>query len=399
MASPNAAFSIADGEQLPFNPAPHSTDVTEDFTVEISLLCAQFKTQNSAAAALDSSPTAAAPSAAVGAAASSTAPKKSSKSADKSIYALPEATLNPKHCIFKNTAGKAAAAAITVSCDPAAQDEAAWAAGACVATLDKKFQRLADGVKWREESFAISVFQAKATGRDRTINKDSEAKKALGVALINLADFVSTAQPLEACVRQVTLTSHPPLVAKCSLTLQVKTTPCNRQPAARAAKSREQVASAASSNLGNAQCGKELLFKLAPHCSFTHGTHVGIAEEEAWRGKDVMLLHTLSALQACHPTASNYLGQVINVHAAAGCVAVRLKCPEISKTKNDKTFQESRFGWRLLPACSGALKQSIDLQSKPYASFDLKNEPIFCIFPSSDAAEADDKVALLWHRV
>jgi hypothetical protein len=59
MASPNAAFSIADGEQLPFNPAPHSTDVTEDFTVEISLLCAQFKTQNSAAAALDSSPTAA----------------------------------------------------------------------------------------------------------------------------------------------------------------------------------------------------------------------------------------------------------------------------------------------------------------------------------------------------
>ena len=45
MASPNDAFSIADGEQLPFNPAPHFTDVTEDFTVEISLLCAQFKTQ------------------------------------------------------------------------------------------------------------------------------------------------------------------------------------------------------------------------------------------------------------------------------------------------------------------------------------------------------------------
>ena len=183
MASPNAAFSIADGEQLPFNPAPHSTDVTEDFTVEISLLCAQFKTQNSAAAALDSSPTAAAPSAAGGAAAApSTAPKKQKKPVDKSIYALPEATLNPKHCIFKNAAGKAAAAAITVSCDPAAEDEAAWAAGACVATLDKKFQRLADGVNWREESFAISVFQAKATGRDRTINKDSEAKKALGDA-------------------------------------------------------------------------------------------------------------------------------------------------------------------------------------------------------------------------
>jgi hypothetical protein len=69
MASPNAAFSVADGEQLPFNPAPHSTDVTEDFTVEISLMCAQFRTQNSAAAALDFSPTAAAPSAAGGAAA------------------------------------------------------------------------------------------------------------------------------------------------------------------------------------------------------------------------------------------------------------------------------------------------------------------------------------------
>jgi hypothetical protein len=233
MTSPNAAFSIVHGEQLPFNPAAHSTDVTEDFTVEISLLSAQFKTQNSAAVALDSSPTAAAPSAAGGAAAaaSSTAPKKENKPVTKSIYALPEATLNPKHCIFKNATGKAAAAAITVSCDPAAEDEAAWAAGACVATLDKQFQRLPDGVNWRGESFAISVFQAKATGRDSIINKDSEAKKALGVALINLADFVSTALPLEACVRQVTHTSHPPLVAKCSLTFQVKTTPCNRQSA------------------------------------------------------------------------------------------------------------------------------------------------------------------------
>ena len=118
MTSPNAAFSIVHGEQLPFNPAAHSTDVTEDFTVEISLLSAQFKTQNSAAVALDSSPTAAA-------AASSTAPKKENKPVTKSIYALPEATLNPKHCIFKNATGKAAAAAITVSCDPAAEDEAA----------------------------------------------------------------------------------------------------------------------------------------------------------------------------------------------------------------------------------------------------------------------------------
>ena len=66
MASPNTAFSIEDKEQ-----APDSTDVTEDFSVEISLLSAQFKTQNSAVAALDSSPTAAAPSAAGGAAAAS----------------------------------------------------------------------------------------------------------------------------------------------------------------------------------------------------------------------------------------------------------------------------------------------------------------------------------------
>ena len=386
MTSPNAAFSIVHGEQLPFNPAAHSTDVTEDFTVEISLLSAQFKTQNSAAVALDSSSTAAA-------AASSTAPKKENKPVTKSIYALPEATLNPKHCIFKNATGKAAAAAITVSCDPAAEDEAAWAAGACVATLDKQFQRLPDGVNWRGESFAISVFQAKPTGRDRAIQKDHEAKKALCVALLNLADFVSTAEPAAECVRQVTCSSHPPLIAKCSLTLQVKTTPSNRHLAARAPKSPEQIASAASSNLGNAQSGKELLFKLAPNCSFASGCHVGIAEEEAWRGQGVMLLHTLSSLQACEPSAPNYLGQVTSAHAAAGCVAIRVKCPEISKTKNDKTIQESRFGWLLLSACSSALKQGIDLQSEPYASFDLQNEPIFCIFPSSDAAEADDKIA------
>jgi hypothetical protein len=40
------------------------------------------------------------------------------------------------------------------------------------------------------------------------------------------------------------------------------------------------------------------------------------------------------------------------------------------------------------------LKQLIDMQTAPYASFDLKNETIFCIFSSTDAAEADDKVAL-----
>ena len=146
MTSPNAAFSIVHGEQLPFNPAAHSTDVTEDFTVEISLLSAQFKTQNSAAAALDSSPTAAAPSAAGGAAAGATgtvgavaaaspAPKKTNKPVDTSIYAWPESD----KCTFKGAMkDNAAAAAITLSADATAEDEAAWAAGACVATLENR---------------------------------------------------------------------------------------------------------------------------------------------------------------------------------------------------------------------------------------------------------------------
>jgi hypothetical protein len=350
MASPNAAFSIADGEQLPFNPAPHSTDVTEDFTVEISLLCAQFKTQNSAAAALDSSPTAAAPSAAGGAAAnaSSMAPEKPKKL----VYALPESS--SKKCVFKNAApGKAYAAAITLSPDPAAQDEAAWAAGACVATFDAKFKEVKHSLdngarKWQPDNLDISVFQANATKKPTEFVKEQTTKHngcftPLTKAVINLADFVSTAEPAAECVRQVTYTSHPPLLVY-SLTVQVKTTPSKRPPVARVPKSPEQIASTASSSLGNAQSGKELFFKLAPHCSFTPGTHVGIAEEEAWRGKDVMLLHTLSALQACHPTASNYLGQVTNVHAAAGCVAVRLKCPDISQPKTSKQFRKAGSG-------------------------------------------------------
>jgi hypothetical protein len=381
MASPNAAFSIVDGEQLPFNPVARSTEVTADFSVEISLLSAQFKTQNLAAAALDSSPTAAA---------SSTAPIKQKKAVGPSIYALPESS--SKKCVFKNAVpGKSCAAAITLSPDPAAQDEAAWAAGACVATFDAKFKEVkrshpGDGPRMMQlqDNLLISVFQAYAT-RDPTLFMKDPTTKRHGLAVINLADFVSTADPAAECVRQVTYTSHPPLATKYSLTLQVKTTPSKRPPADRAPKSPEQIASAASSNLGNAQSGKELLFKLAPHCSFAHGTHVGISVEEAWRGKGVMLLHTLSSLQACQPSAPNYLGQVTSAHAAAGWVAIRVKCNEF--------FQESRFGWRLLPACSSALKQRIDLQSEPYASFDLKTDPIFCIFPNRDAAEADDKVA------
>jgi hypothetical protein len=400
MTSPNAAFSIVHGERqhLPFNPVAHSTDVTEDFSVEISLLSAQFKTQNSAAAALDSSPTAAAPSAAGGAAAaaSSTAPKKAKKPVDTSIYALPESS--SKKCVFKNAApGKASAAAITLSPDLTAEDQVAWAEGACVATFDTKFKQVkrshpGDGARrWQQDNLEISVFQANATKKPTEFIKDSRIP--LINAVVNLADFVSTAEPSAECVRQVTYTSHPPCATKFSLTLQVKTTPSNRHLAARAPKSSEQIASAASSIVGNAQSGKELLFKLAPNCSFASGTHVGIAEEEAWRGQGVMLLHTLSSLQACEPSAQNYFGQVTSAHPAAGCVAICVKCPEILKTKGVKTIQESRFGWRLLSACSSALKQRIDMRSEPYSSFAVQNEPIICIFPSGDAAEADDNTA------
>jgi hypothetical protein len=413
MAAPNPAFRIADGELLPFNPVPDAPNVEEAFRVEISLLSARFKIQNSAAAASDSSPTAAMSSAPIGAAAGATgagdavaaaspAPKKPEKPVE--FYALPELPDFPK-CTFKGPVkDRPAASAITVSSDPATEDKVTWVADACVATFENKKFKLVhqdDGPrKWQQENLDIRLIQAKANKecppnflKDQATKRDG-AFIPLSKAVINLADFVSTAEPAAECVRQVTYASHPSVATKYSLTLQVKTTPSKRPPAARVPKSPEQIASTASSNLGNAQSGNELLlFKLAPHCSFTSGTHVGIAEEEAWRGKGVMLLHTLSALQACQPSAPNYLGQVMSAHAAAGYVAIRVKCPEILKTKNGKTIVESRFGWRLLPACSSALKQSIDMQRAPYASFDLQNEPIFCIFPSSDAAEADGKVA------
>ena len=406
MTSPNPAFSIVDGEVLPFNPVAHSPDVAEEFCVEISLLSARFKSQNSAAAASESSPTAAASPSSDAAAASSIEPKKPKKPADMRIFALAE--VSSKRCIFKNAvAGQAAAAAITVSAhpgDPAAEDEVTWAPGACVVTFETKLKEVKrlpadDGPrKWQQDNLEISVFQAKATKNPTEFIKDQATKlkngpyNPLSKAVINVADFVSTAEPAAGFVREVTCSSHPPLL-KYSLTLQVKTAPLNRQPAARAPKSLEQIAAAASSNLGNAQSRKELLFKLATHCSFTAGTHIGIVEEEAWRGSGVMLLHRLSSFEACGPSAANYFGQVTNVHAGAGCAAIRVKCPDISKTEDGETVQESRFGWRLLPTCSSALKQSIDMRSAPYASFDAKNEPIFCLFPSGKAAEADDQVA------
>ena len=161
MAAPNPAFRIADGELLPFNPVSDAPTVEEAFRVEISLLSARFKTQNSAAAASASSPTVAVSSSPDGAAAGATgtvgavaaappAPKKqknkTEKPVDTSIYAWPESD----KCTFKGPLkDKAAAAAITVSADPTAEDEVTWAAGACVATFEnRKFKRCPDGVKW-----------------------------------------------------------------------------------------------------------------------------------------------------------------------------------------------------------------------------------------------------------
>jgi hypothetical protein len=323
---------------------------------------------------------------------------------DTSIYALPESD----KCTFKGAMkDKAAAAAITVSADPTAEDEVAWAAGACVATLEnRKFKRVypEDGArKWQQDNLEISLIKAKATKEHPPkypgFTQDPPTRHKgeffpLSKAVINLADFVSTSEPAAECVRQVTYTSHPPLLVY-SLTVQVKTTPSKRPPAARAPKSPEQIASAASSSLGNAQSGKELLFKVDSNCSFRVGACIGIAVEDAWRVKLVMLLHTRSKFEHCAPHAPNFFGRVTAFKVEGSHADMLVKCPEVAfpEVKNGKSCPESEYGWRLLPACSSALKQSIDLQSEPYASFDLQNEPIFCIFPSSDAAEADDKVA------
>jgi hypothetical protein len=65
---------------------------------------------------------------------------------------------------------------------------------------------------------------------------------------------------------------------------------------------------------------------------------------------------------------------------------------------NGKAMQESKFGWRLLSTCSSALKEGIKMRSEPYASFDPQTEPIFCVFPSGEAAEADEEVAQLQEK-
>ena len=413
MAAPHPAFGIVGGELLPFTPV--SPDTGECFRFEITLVSAEFKTQGSAAAASHPSvaaacsppnsrdttaaecSSAAAPSPSCEAAAPQT---KKKKPADSSVYALPASS--KKSAAFASVVpGVSPERKIAVSLDAAVADAVEWPEGSCVAVFEQNFKEVkrpcdeAEARKWQREELEMSVFQAKASKHG--FIKDPANKKALGSVTVNLADFVSTAQPAEEFRREVTLTA--PLHNRFSLTFRIKASPVSRQPApaahdpaARVHRSPEQIISSAKSQLGNAQKGRELLIKLDPHCSFTAGTHIGIAVEEAWREKGVMLMHKLSKFEACDPGAANYFGQVTCLQAAAGCAAMRIKCPEISTTKNDKTVQESRFGWRLLSTCSSALKERLDTRSAPYSSFDLQNEPIFCIFPSSDAAEADDEV-------
>ena len=413
MAAPHPAFGIVGGELLPFTPV--LPDTGECFKFEITLVSAEFKTQGSAAAAShpsvaaacsapDSRDTtaaecssAAAPSPSCEAAAPQT---KKKKPADSSVYALPASS--KKSAAFASVVpGVSPERKITVSLDAAVADAVEWPEGSCVAVFEQNFKEVkqpcdeAEARKWQREELEMSVFQAKASKHG--FIKDPANKKALGSVTVNLADFVSTAQPGEEFRREVTLTA--PLHNRFSLTFRIKASPVSRQPApaahdpaARVHRSPEQIISSAKSQLGNAQKGRELRIKLDPHCSFTAGTHIGIAVEEAWREKGVMLMHKLSKFEACDPGAANYFGQVTCLQAAAGCAAMRIKCPEISTTKNDKTIQESRFGWRLLSTCSSALKERLDTRSAPYSSFDLQNEPIFCLFPSSKAAEADDEV-------
>jgi hypothetical protein len=406
MAASNPAFRIVDGELLPFNPVSDAPNVEEAFRVEILLVSARFKTQNSAAAASDSSPTATVSSAPDGAAAGANcfggavaAASKTEKLVDTSIYAFPELPNFPK-CTFKGPVkDRVAAAAITVSSDPTAEDEVTWAVGACVATFENRRFKLVhpdDGPReWQQDTLEIRLFQAKATkGRPPNFLKDQTTKRdgaftPLSRAVINLADFVSTSESAVECEREVTYTSHPPLATKYSLTLQVKTTPLNRQPAARLPKSPQDIANSANGHLGNARVGRELLFKVDSNCNFNVGTSIGIAVEDAWRGTSVMLLHTRSTFEECDANAPNFFGRVTSLELGSGYAEMRVKCPEVGM-KNGKPCPESRFGWRLLSTCSSALKERLDTSSAPCSSFDLQNEPIFCLFPSSEAARADD---------
>jgi hypothetical protein len=410
MTSPKPAFSIVDGEQLPFKPRPTDSYAVEDtFRCEISLLAARFKTQITAAMASDSSPRATAfvVSAADDGAAAASAPAHSHKNVDTRIFALPDCN----KCTFEGPVrGKAAAAAITVSSDPAAEDEVTWEAGSCVTTFDTKLKVVVPDDKprkWQQEILDISLIQHKATNeyppRYPGFIKDKTTKLKgvfipLSRALINLADFVSTPEP-----RVFTYTSHPgewhpPMAFKYSLTLQVKTTPLKRLPAVRVPKSPEQIAMAAKSNLGNARCAQQLLFKVDRNCNFKIGSSIGIfveeAWKEAWKETSIMLLHTRSSFVECVPDALNFFGRVVGLSVESDHIDLLVKCPEaeVAKSENGKTCPESRFGWRLLSTCSRTLKESIDMRSPPYPSFDMQKEPVFCIFLRGGAAAKEDDV-------
>jgi hypothetical protein len=410
MAASNASYGIIGADLLPFSPV--SPDVEQSFRVEICLLSAHFKIPSSAVES--SRPSAAAarcpPSAGHAAAdasgvsvnaaavcspASQGAPTKTKnkKAADTSAYAWPQ--LSRKSTVFKSQVpGKAPEAEISVSPDAAVRDEVKWEEGTCVAVFEnlklKEAERAlgsADARKWQQHVVDISVFQAKKTKDEKQPFIKASAKE-LGFVTVNVADFVGADKPAQQL-------SSPD--GKFSLTFQIKTSALQRaQPTgaphadARAARSREDMLSSAKSQLGNAQAGRELLLKVDPDCALTQGMHIGIVVEDAWRGQGFMLLHKLSKFEACDPGADNYFGQIAKLDAEAGFKAMRVRCPVISSSKGGKAHQESRFGWRLLSACSGRLTASIDMRSAPYAALYPEEHPICCIFRSGNAAQADD---------
>jgi hypothetical protein len=402
MASLNPSYGIVGADLLPFS--IYYPNVEQSFRVEISLLSAQFKipslavesSRPSAAAALRCPPSA-------GNAATSSSPRQGAptkrqdnKTVDTSIYAL--AKLSKTGTVFKSEVqDKAPEAEITVSPEAAVPDEVKWDEQTCVAVFENlKLRKVeqslgsADACKWQPLDITISVCHAKKTNMKKTTDEKQtfHQPKKLGCVTVNVADFVGSDKPAQQL-------SSPD--GKFSLTFQIKTSALKRsQPTgaphadSRAVKSRQEILLSAKSQLGNAQTGRELLVKVDPTCTFTEGMDIGIVVEEAWRGKDFMLLHRLSKFEACDPSAVNHFGKIAKLEDKAGFKAMRVQCPVISNTKGGETHQESRFGWRL-STCNGRL--GINTQSAPYAALDPHSDVICCVFLSGKAAAADDAAA------
>jgi hypothetical protein len=443
MSAANKRYGIVGEELLPFTPLLLDND--KSFRVEISLVSARFNTQSSA---VDSS-SAVAPlcvpdaafsssdASAVGEAAPSTCsaaplPKiYAKKQADTSVYALPK--LKKKATVFKSQIqGKVPEAAVTVSPDPNVADEVIWEEGSCVAVFENLKMK---------EVVEISVTRAKKTKNEKQPFMPIEA---LNSVTVNVASFASTAQPAVPAV-------HILNDKKLSLTLRITTSPVVKRqlptnaqevgspvavagggtaasvvasPASsdhvaftspvvtacgnadlgqrldghgkvkrssdlpRTARSHEDIEKAAECQLGRAQKGYDLLIKVDPDCNFEIGAHIGIAVEEAWRGKNFMLFHKLSKFEACSESAENYFGKVVKFEAEDGFKVMQVQCP-----KADKTQKESKFGWRLLSACSDSLKSGV-MQLEPFSPFDGQNIPLICcIFLLSSAAKCDDDEA------